>query len=73
MTNTEVQSKFTMNLPASTIIRDFIQEVATKCGYENDTFLLSYERPDGGELAEVGCGSFEMPEPVNGATDLNGH
>ena len=42
-----------MNLPASTIIRDFIQEVATKCGYENDTFLLSYERPDGRTLGEV--------------------
>ena len=60
MTNTEVQSKFTMNLPASTIIRDFIQEVATKCGYENDTFLLSYERPDGGELAEVRCSAIKF-------------
>ncbi len=53
MTNTEIQSKYSVNLPASTIIRDFIQEVATKYGYENDTFLLSYERPDGRELGEV--------------------
>lgn len=31
-----------------------MQEVAAKCGYENDTFLLSYERQDGGQLGEVG-------------------
>ena len=42
-----------MNLPASTKIRDFIQDIAKRCGYVQDTFLLTYERPDGQQLGEV--------------------
>lgn len=53
MTNSETQTKFTLNLPASTSVKSFTDEVASQLGYVPDTFTISYERNEDGELNEV--------------------
>ena len=58
MTNNDVQTKFTLNLPFTTSVREFITHIGQRLGYEFDTFIVSYEQPVPGpngrcELEEV--------------------
>lgn len=58
MTNLVNQTKFTLNLPFTTQIAAFLKDIAVRLGYEEDSFIVSYERPTpsgvgAGELEEV--------------------
>ena len=53
MTNADIQSKITMNMPASMTVQDLIEDVARKFGYKEGSFNLTYERPEGQHLVEV--------------------
>lgn len=54
MTDPHASTRFTMNMQSSCTCQSLIAEIASKLGYEAGTFSLSYERPENGELHEVG-------------------
>ncbi|ELT97121.1 hypothetical protein CAPTEDRAFT_213869 [Capitella teleta] len=59
MTNTVTQTKFTLNLPVSTPVKVFTEEVAKQLGYVADSFNIIYERCQDGDTSEVNVKVFE--------------
>ena len=53
MTDSETQTKFTLNLPQSYTGKHLLEAVGKYLGYVVDTFTLSYEMPTGDAFEEV--------------------
>lgn len=50
--------RHSINLPASTMVKDMISQVAKQFGYIDDTIDITYEKQTGAEIHEVGIVSL---------------
>lgn len=51
--------RHSINLPASTMVKDMISQVAKQFGYIDDTIDITYEKQTGAEIHEVSLGKLE--------------
>lgn len=50
--------RHSINLPASTMVKDMISQVAKQFGYIDDTIDITYEKQTGAEIHKVGIVSL---------------